>query len=33
MKIEIKPKIVIRLLLIFWTLAFSIWFLFKTYMK
>ncbi len=29
MKIEVKPKIVIRFLLIFWTCFFVIWFFFK----
>ena len=29
MKIEVKPKIVVRFLLIFWTCFFTIWFFFK----
>ncbi len=29
MKIEVKPKIVIRFLLIFWTCFFVIWFFFE----
>ncbi len=33
MKIEIKPKIVIRFLVIFWTCTFTIWFLFKTFLR
>ena len=29
MKIEVKPKIVVKFLLIFWTCFFTIWFFFK----
>ena len=29
MKIEVKPKVVVRFLLIFWSCFFTIWFIFK----